>query len=71
MIHELDTDIILTRKDHCKIAGRGAEYILGIAKIMFRKENTTLNNEKRVNNLKKRVFKIMHNIPIDTVQHCS
>ena len=56
-MRELDTQIIFTPKAHCKIADRGIEYVWGVAKMIFRKENATLDNDKRVNTLKVRVKK--------------
>ena len=38
---------------------------------MFREENVTLDNDERVNNLKKRVKDIITKMPIETYQRCS
>ena len=38
--------------------------------MMFRKENSTLDNDKRVNTLKTRVKNIMIKIPMETHQRC-
>ena len=61
-MRKLDVDTIFIPKGHCEIAGRGVEYIWSIAKILFQKENTALNNKKWVNNLKQRVYNIIHKI---------
>ena len=45
---KLDTNMIFTPKGYYEIAGRGIEYIWGITKILFRKKNAALNNEKWV-----------------------
>ena len=39
--------------------------------MMFRKENATLNNDKRVNNLKERVKNIITSIPLETYLRCA
>ena len=70
VMKELDVEIVFTPKAHCKIAGRGIEYVWRVAKMMFRKENATLDNDKRVNTLKARVKKIMTDIPLEIYQKC-
>lgn len=64
-------EVDFTPKGHCEIAGRGIECLWVVSKTFFRKENATLDNHKRANNLKRRVYKIIENTPIETVQRCS
>ena len=68
---ELDVDVIFIPKCHCEIAGRGFEFLWGIAKMMIRKESATLDNDKRLNNLQKRVKEIITHMPLETYQRCS
>ena len=68
---ELDAGAVFTPKGHCELADRGLECSWGVTKMMFRKENATLDDDKKVNNLKQRVKKIIASIPVETYQHCS
>ena len=52
-------------KGHYEITGRGVEYVWGIDKMLFRKENAALNDDKRVNNLNQRMIKIAHDAPVE------
>ena len=60
---ELRVDAQFAPKGHCVIERRGVEHAWGVSKMMFRKENTSLDKCKRVNNLKRRAFKITRDIP--------
>ena len=71
VMKELDVDVIFIPKCHCEIAGRGFEFLWGIAKMMIRKESATLDNDKRLNNLQKRVKEIITHMPLETYQRCS
>ena len=71
MMKELDVDVVFTPKGHCEFAGRGIEHLWGVAKMTFRKENATLDNDKRVSELKQRVKQIITSIPTETYQRCS
>ena len=43
----------------------------GVSKIRFRAENSKLNNDEHVNNLKERVCKLLSSMPINVIQKCS
>ena len=55
---QLEVEIVFTPKTYCEIAGRGIEHEWGVAKMMFYKENSTQDNDKRANPLKIRVKNI-------------
>jgi len=63
--------VVFTPKGHCEIAGRGIEYLWGISKVLFRKGNSKLSNDDRVNTLKQRVRTLLDNIPLETIQKCA
>ena len=42
-----------------------------MSKLLFRKENATLDNDKRVNKLHDRVKKILTSMPLESIQKCS
>ena len=69
-MRKLDVAVDFTPKGHCEITGRGIEHIWGVTRIKFRKESAALNNDKRVNQLKQRVFKIVSSMPMEIVQRC-
>ena len=56
-MNNVDAEIIFTPKVHCEIAGRGTEHLWGASKVLFRRKNADLDNDKRVNDLKPRVEK--------------
>ena len=68
---KLSVEVRFTHKAHCALAGRGVEYLWGVSKILFRKENACLDNDKRVNNSKPIFKKIITNVPMETYQKCS
>ena len=68
---ELDADAVFIPKGHCELAGRRIKCLWGVAKMMLRKENATLDNDKRANKLKQRVNKIITSVPAETYQRCS
>ena len=64
-------EVVFNPKAQCELGGRGIEYLWGVLKILFRRENTCLDNNKRVNSLKPRIKRIITNIPAETYQKCS
>ena len=68
---EHDVAIAFTPKGHCELDGRGIEYLWGVSKLLFRKENSTLSNDERANNLKARVHKLLCNMSIETMKKCA
>ena len=70
-IIKLSVEVIFIHKAHCEVAGRGIDCLWGVSKILFYKENTCLDNDKRVNNLKPRIKKILKNMRIKKYQKYS
>ena len=68
---KLSAEVVFTPKVYCELAGRGIEYLWRVSKILFRRENAYLDNDKIVNSLKPRIKRIITNIPIETHQKCS
>ena len=51
--------------------GRGIEYVRGVSKVMFRKQNAILTTEQRTKDLKLRVKQLLESIPIETIGKCA
>ena len=45
-MNSIGVEVVFTPKGHCKIAGRDIEYIWGISKVIFRKQNALLTTEQ-------------------------
>ena len=56
-MNKVDIEVIFTPKVHCVLAGRGTEFLCGVAKLFFRRQNAELDNDERVNDLKPGVEK--------------
>ena len=69
-MQKLDVDVIFTPKAHCEMAGRGIEYIWGIGKVDFRKQNSKLTTQQRVDTLNERVKRSIESIPKKTYRKC-
>ena len=67
----LGVEVDFAPKGHCEISGRGVEHLWDFSKTLFRKDNATLNNDKRANDLKQRLCNIIENTPIEIFQRCS
>ena len=63
-MNSLGVEVVFAPKGHCGLAGRGIECTWGVTKTTFRKENATLSNDDRVNNLPARVRKTFEKISI-------
>ena len=70
-MNKRNIEILFTLKAHCEIAGRGIEYIWGIAKVSFRKDNAKLQTSKRVTSLNTRVRKSIFEIPLKMIRCCA
>ena len=68
---KLNVEIVFTPKAHCELAGRGIEYIWGVSKTSFRRENATLSTSDRVTTLNSRVKKNIYQIPKKTFRACT
>ena len=68
---KLSAKVIFTPKAYYKLASRGIEHLWGVLKILFCRENTYLDNDKRVNSLKPRIKRIITYIPIEMYQKYS
>merc|ERR1712204_79256 len=53
---KLNVNVVFTPKAHCELAGRGIEYVWGIAKVDFRMKNAELSAEERTTSLNTRVL---------------
>ena len=69
-IEKLGAGAVFTPKGHCEIARHGIEYAWSVVKILFRKQNTSLSNDARVNSLKERVKELYENLPLSIIQKC-
>jgi len=67
MMKILGVEVSFTPKAYCEIAGRGVEYLFGMSKLLFRKENVLLDNNKWVNGLENRVKNIFTSIPLASI----
>ena len=63
---KLSAEVAFTPAVHCELVDRGIEYLWRDSKILFRRENIYLENDKRVNSLKSRIKRIITNTPVET-----
>lgn len=63
--------VVFTPKCYCEIAGRGIEYLWDASKVLFRKGNSKLSDDGRVNALKQRVRALLDDAPLETIQKCA
>ena len=54
----LDAEILFKSKGYYKLSGKATECVWCVSKISFNKENTTLTNYNRTNNISLRVRNI-------------
>ena len=67
---KLNVGIVFAPKAHCKLAGWGIEYVWGIAKVGFRKDNASLDTVSRVQGLDARVKANFYSIKLDIYRAC-
>ena len=68
VMETLGIGVVFAPKGHCETAGRGVECMGGAPKVFFRKANSKLSDDDRVNALKQRVRTSLDNVPPETIQ---
>ena len=54
----LDAKDRFASKAHCEIAGRCIQHAWATAKVKFRRENSTLDDDERANNMKQKLSRL-------------
>lgn len=66
IIGSLDIKVNFAPKGCYKITEKSIKYSWGVLRILLRKDNTNLDNNKRVNTLMQYIKSLLHKIPVET-----